>query len=282
MSAWTTYRSLSAEQRAILRAKKLDLRRPVGELLTLLRPLAACDSVANKAQHKMGCTLALMIFLTLVGFVVLANMPGPVTLMLFLPLIVSTVAMAFFYSWLRSIDVSDNLRSFLVPVLTLFREDFDPRFPVHLRMDLSSPMTKLKKTAESKPYSRAKYHRVVDTMYLDPWLTADAVLVDGTKLSWSVTDRIRERKKTKKSASGKSKTKTKYRKLSDVEVRLGLRTKNFTVAKGKLSADGKRSKVEVQRRVRTDSLDPINPRTLIDAIAGVYRAARPVTKEATA
>lgn len=282
MSAWTTYRSLSAEQKAILKQKKLDLRQPVDQLLALLRPLAACDSVANKAQHKMGCTLALMILATLIGIVVLAKIGwGPVTLAVFGLLVLTTFASAFFYSWLRGIDVSDNLRSFVVPVLALFREDFDPRVPVHLRLDLSSPTTKPKKTAESKPYKQGRYHRVIDTMYLDPWMSADAMLVDGTKLSWSVTDRIRERQKTKKNARGKSKTKTKYKKVSDLEVRLALRTRSFSVANAELSADGKRSKVEVERRVRTDSLAPIDPRTLIDAITDVYRAARP-TKEATA
>lgn len=282
MSAWTTYRSLSAEQKAILRRKELDLRRPVDELLALLKPLAACDSVANKAQGKMGCTLALMILGTLIGIVVLAKIGwSPVTLAIFVLLVVATLAAAFFYSWLRGIDVSDNLRSFVVPVLALFREDFDPRVPLHLRLDLSSPTTKPKKTSQGKPYKQGIYHKVIDTMYLDPWMTADAMLVDGTKLSWSVTDRIRERKKTKKNPRGKYKTKTKYKKVSDLEVRLALRTKSFSVANGELSADGKRNKVEVERRVRTDSLAPIDSRTLVDAITDVYRAARP-TKEATA
>lgn len=282
MSAWTTYRSLSAEQKAILKQKKLDLRQPVDQLLALLRPLAACDSVANKAQHRMGCTLALMILGTLIGIVVLAKIGwSPVTFAVLVLLLVTTIASAFFYSWLRGIDVSDNLRSFVVPVLALFREDFDPRVPLHLRLDLSSPTTNPKKTSQGKPYKQGIYHKVIDTMYLDPWMSAHAMLVDGTKLSWSVTDRIRERKKTKKNPRGKYKTKTKYKKVSDLEVRLALRTKSFSVADAGLSADGRRSKVEVERRVRTDSLAPIDPRTLIDAITDVYRAARP-TKEASA
>ncbi|MEO8379221.1 MAG: hypothetical protein ABI779_06120 [Acidobacteriota bacterium] len=282
MSAWTTYRSLSAEQKAILKEKKLDLKRPAGELLALLKPLASCDAVANKAQRKTGCTLALMILATLVGMVMFSKAGWkPVTLVVIVLLAVATFAAGFFYSWLRRIDVSNNLRAFTVPVLTLFREDFDPRVPVHLRLDLSSPTTKTKKTDVSKPYQHGRYHKVIDTMYRDPWMSAAAVLVDGTKLSWTVTDRIRERTMTKKNARGKYKTKTKYKKVSDLEVQVGLRTKSFTVAGAELSADGKRSKVEVERRVRTDSLDPIDPRTLIDAITSVYRTAR-TKKEATA
>ncbi|MGZ8781651.1 MAG: hypothetical protein ACXW31_17170, partial [Thermoanaerobaculia bacterium] len=112
--------------------------------------------------------------------------------------------------------------------------------------------------------------------------SAEAVLVDGTKVSWSVTDRIRERKKTKRNARGKYKSKTKYTKKIDLDVQLALRTKTYALAGAEVSGDGKRSKVEVQRSLRTESLDPIDPRVLIDAIAEVYRAARPAKKEAHA
>jgi hypothetical protein len=283
MQAWTTYRSLNAEQKAILAEKKLDLQRPVDELLAILKPLAACDSVANKAQGRMGCTFALMILATLIGIVVFSNIGWSlVTLAAIVVILGATIASGVFYGWLRGVDVSDNLRKFVVPVLTLFREDFDSKSPVHLRLDLSPPTHKTKKTAEGEPFKQGSYHKIIDTTYVDPWMSADAVLTDGTKISWSVTDRIRERKKTKKNPRGKIKTKTKYRKVSDLEVQLALRTKNYALANAEVSADGKRSKVEVQRSVRTESLDPIDPRTLVDAITNVYRNARPAAKGATA
>jgi hypothetical protein len=97
-----------------------------------------------------------------------------------------------------------------------------------------------------------------------------------------VTDRIRERKKTKRNPRGKIKSKTKYTKKTDVEVTLALRTKTFVPSDGKVSSDGKRSRVEIQRSVRSESLEPIDPRALIDAITDVYRNARAVKKEAGA
>lgn len=283
MDAWKTYRSLSAEQKAILSEKKLDLRRPVDELLALLKPLAACDNVANKSQTRFGCTFGLMIVVSIAAFIVASNIGwNAVVTSVFVLSLVVMIGSFVLWRWLKSIDVSNNLRSFVVPVLTLFREDFDAKSPVHLRLDLSSPTAKEKKTAESEPYKHGVYHKVIDTTFVDPWMSADALLVDGTKLSWSVTDRIRERKKTKKNPRGKIKTKTKYRKVSDLEVQLALRTKSYALANAELSADGKRSKVEVERSVKVDSLDPIDPRALIDAITEVYRAARPAKKEATA
>ena len=283
MDAWKTYRSLTAEQKAILSQKQLELRQPVDELLAVLRPLAACDSMANKSQTRFGCTFGILFVVSIAAAIVFSNVGwSALTTGTILLILVATVAAGWFWIWLRRIDVSNNLRSFVVPVLALFREDFDPKSPVHLRLDLSKPTATPKKTGQSPPFKQGVYHKVIDTMYVDPWMSADALLVDGTKLSWSVTDRIRERKKTKKNPRGKYKSKTKYRKVSDLEVRLSLRTKTYALAEAELSADGKRSKVEVQRSVRTDSLDPIDPRALVDAITEVYGAARPAKKEAQA
>jgi len=282
MDAWKTYRSLSPEQKQILAQKQLELDRPVDDLLALLKPIAACDTVANKSQTRFGCTFGIMIVLTFVAVIVLSNLGWGLLAMLVLGVMLGiTVAAGWFWIWLRGIDVSNNLRQFVVPVLALFREDIDPKTPVHLRVDLSKPTTAAKKTTESAPYKSGVYHKVIDSMYVDPWISAEAVLVDGTRLKWSVTDRIRERKKTKRNARGKYKTKTKYRKVTDVEVQLGLKTKTYEVADAEVTGDGKRSKVDVQRSVRTDSLDPVDPRALIDAITDVYRSLKPA-KEARA
>ncbi|HET8775324.1 MAG TPA: hypothetical protein VFP80_16105 [Thermoanaerobaculia bacterium] len=282
MDAWKTYRSLSPEQKQILAKKQLEVDKPVDELLALLKPLAACDKMANKVQTRFGCTFGLLIVVTFVALIFFSNLGwGPLTLALLALVLGATIAAGWFWIWLRSIDVSNNLRQFVVPVLALFREDIDPRTPVHLRLDLSKPTASPKKTNEGAPYKQGVYHKVIDTTYVDPWMSAEAVLVDGTRLRWSVTDRIRERKKTKRNARGKYKSKTKYRKISDLEVQLAMRTKTYTVAHAAITNDGKRSKLDVQRSVRTSSLDPIDPRTLIDAITGVYRSLKPA-KEAQA
>jgi uncharacterized membrane protein YkoI len=115
-------------------------------------------------------------------------------------------------------------------------------------------------------------------------MKAEAVLVDGSKLWWSVSDTIRERKKTKRNPRGKYKTKTKYSKKTEVDVELGLRRKLYELdaatADGEVTSDQKRSTVRVSRKLKTDSLDPVDPRSLIDLIADVYRSARAVKKEA--
>jgi hypothetical protein len=286
MDAWKTYRSLNPEQKQILARKQLEVEKPVDELLALLKPLAACDSIANKSQTRFGCTFGILIVVTFAALILFSNIGwGPLTFAALLLFVAGAIASGWFWMWLRGLDVSNNLRSFVLPVLALFREDIDPKSPVRLRLDLTKPDHATKKTAESDAYKHGVYHKVIDTTYVDPWMAAEAVLVDGTKLRWAVTDRIRERKKTKRNPRGKYKTKTKYRKVTDIDVQLAMKTKTYAVASvadAEVSDDGKRSKVDVQRSVRSASLEPIDPRALIDAITDVYRAARPAKKEAQA
>lgn len=286
MKVWTLYQSLGVEQKQILKDKKVELDRPIDEILALLKPLAACDKLADKSRTKMGCSFGLGIVLTVVLLILFSNIGwSALTFLIFAAFLVSVIAVAVLYFFMKSIDISNNFRDFALPVLTIFREDFDAAKPVRLRLNLDPPTADSKKTGESAPYKHGAYHKIIDTTYVDPWMTASAVLVDGTRLSWEVTDKVRERKKTKRNPRGKYKTKTKYRKKTDIEVEVALRKKTYEMTAHTLGAvpgDEKRNKFRMEREVRTDSLDPIDPRVLIDVVAGVYRNTRKPAKEAGA
>ena len=286
MNVWTVYRSLGAEQKQILKDKKVDLERPVDELLALLRPLAACDKVADKSRTKMGCFFGLGIVLSIVLVIVLSNVGwNPFTLLILLLFVGLVAALGAGYFWMRMLDLSNNFRQFALPVLTVFREDFDAAKPIRLRMNLDSPTVESKKTGEGAPYKSGVYHKVIDKTFVDKWMTASAVFVDGTKVHWSVTDNVLERKKTKRNARGKYKTKTKYKKKTEIEVEVGLLKKSYALnplGEGELTSDDKRNKVQLEREVRTPSLDPLDPKVLIDLVADVYRSTRRPVQEAGA
>lgn len=278
MNVVQVWRSLNAEQKGILRDKRLELNRPIDELLSLLRPLAACDAMVDKSRTRLGCMFGVAIVVT----IVLAFAVGAIAAAVMLAV---TLALGFFYFWMRKIDVSNNFRQFALPVLTVFKEDIDAAHPVRLQLDLASPTVASKKQGEKPPYKAGAYHKVIESTYLDSWMSVEALLVDGTKLSWSVSDSIRERKKTKRNARGKYKTKTKYTKKTSLEVTLRLRKKTYDVtapADAEITSDAKRNVVVMERELRSDSLEPTDPRALIDLVAGVYRQARPAKKEAEA
>jgi hypothetical protein len=286
MNVWTVYRSLGAEQKQILRDKKVDLERPIDELLALLRPLAACDKVADKSRTKMGCTFGLGIVLSIVLVIVLSNVGwSAITLLVLILFVALVVALGAGYFWMRKLDLSNNFRQFALPVLTVFREDFDAAKPIRLRLNLDPPTVDSKKTGEVAPYKLGAYHKIIDKTFVDKWMTASAVFVDGTKLHWSVTDNVLERKKTKRNARGKYKTKTKYKKKTEIEVEVGLLKKAYALnplGEGELTSDDKRNKVSLEREIRSASLDPLDPKALLDLIADVYRSTRRPVKEAGA
>jgi hypothetical protein len=278
MNVIQAWRSLNAEQKGILRDKRLELNRPIDELLALLKPLAACDAMVDKSRTRLGCTFGVAIVLTMVAAFALGAIAALVMLAV-------TFALGYLYFWMKRLDVSNNFREFVIPVLTVFREDIEAAHPVHLTLDLSSPTTAAKKQSERPAYAEGAYQTIIETIYVDRWMSAEALLVDGTKLSWRVTDSIRERKKTKRNARGKYKTKTKHLKKTDLEVSFRLRKKTYDLtapADAEVTSDAKRNVVRMEEQIRTPSLDPIDPRALIDLVANVYRKARPVKKEAGA
>jgi hypothetical protein len=284
MNVLKAYRSLTAEQKRALRDKKLDLNRPVGPLLEFLKPLAACDAMSDKVRTKLGCTFGLAIVATIALAIASINRGWPLfATILLLAVVVVMLGSGYLWRWTRSIDVSNNFRQFMLPVLTVLREDIDPAYPVHVKLDLTAPTAPVKKRGESAPYKQGAYYKIIDKTYVDDWMSVDALLVDGTKLSWRVSDSIRERSKTKRNPRGKHKTKTKYKKKSDIEVSMGLRKKTYALAatEGEVSNDEKRNRVKVSREVVSASLDPIDPRALLDLVADVFRTTRPA-KEAGA
>jgi len=275
-----TYRSLTADQKRALSEKKLDLSAPVGDLLRFMKPLAACDALSDKIRTRMGCTFALSIVLLIVlTFVFLSAWTGVKTIIVLL--VAAVMSWSFlFWRWTKSIDVSNNFRRFAIPVLAVLRDDFDAAQPVRVKLDMTSPTAKEKKRGVTPPFKKGIYHKVIDTTYVDPWMFVSGQLVDGTKLSWEVTDSIRERQQTK--TGRKTKTKTKYKKKSSIDVEMGLRRKTYelTATAGEVSSDDKRHTVRLSRQVVTTSLDPIDPRALLDLVADVFRTARPAREGA--
>lgn len=284
MNVWKVYRSLNDEQKRTLRDKRIEMNRPVGPLLEFLKPLAACDALSDKARTRLGCSTAIAIVLTLVLLFVGIGNGWPLVIgALLLLMLAAAVICGSLWRWTRSIDVSNNFRRFAIPVLTVLREDFDPAHPIHVRLDLTAPNAPAKKRSEGAPYKKGAYYKVIDKTYVDEWMSVDGVLVDGTKLSWRIKDAIRERSKTKRNARGKIKSKTKYKKKSEIEVSVALRKKTYELQKalGAMTDDEKRRTVSLSREVVTASLDPIDPRVLLDLVASVFRNTRPA-KEAGA
>jgi hypothetical protein len=260
-----TYKQLGAEQREIVRAKHFNGKSTVPALIDLLVPLAHFDESGDRSRRRVR-RLFLGSCVATVGSVVLMLMSGGAAVVLPMPIAAAGLAIGagLRYRRLRDLDLSNNLRQVVVPLLAVLREEVDPQMPIALEVDLRLPTARQKLVDESPPRSERGYFRVIDRFYKDAWMTAEADLISGARLGWTIVDQVLEQEKSKRNARGKTKTKTKYKRRTDLSVRL-------TLPRPAGTPDGtKRETIKVDNSVKSRSLEPIDPRLLIDLVASAY------------
>lgn len=260
-----TYKQLGAEQREILRAKQFSGKLTVPALIDLLVPLAHFDESGDRSRRRVR-RLFLGTCVATVASVVLVLMSGGAAVVLPMPFAAAGLAIGagLRYRRLRHLDLSNNLRQVVVPLLAVLREEVDPQMQIALELDLRAPTARQKLVDESQPRSERGYFRVADRFYKDAWMTGEAELVSGARLGWSIVDQILEQTKTKRNARGKTKTKTKYKRRTDLSVKLTLPRPAGN------PAGEKRETIKVDNSVKSRSLEPIDPRLLIDLVASAY------------
>jgi len=254
--------------------KQFSLNRPIGEVIAQLVPLARADEAGDKVRSKLGCWAAACFFFAVVSFILSAAV-SPYFLALAVAMIVLGIVNLTKYNRKKKEDLSDNLRLCAIPLLAALRDDFGSE-PVEITLDLRPPLSNEKKTNEVKNGSGMRKETV--TTYVDPWLSLDGILADGSRLQCSVVETITQRARWKRSASGKYKQKTKRKKKVDVEVSLTLKAKRFDVG-GITNAEVKhgenKSTVSVSQKIARADDTPIPPAEVLNVIAGVYRQLRP-------
>jgi hypothetical protein len=179
--------------------------------------------------------------------------------------------------------VSDNLREVALPFLAVLHHDLEPEQTLEVQLDLSLPLDKTKHVSESAPYSHGGYYRVVDHTYQNAWFRGTAQLVDGSVIRWRVEDTVCVSKRRKRTPRGKIKFKTRHAKRSVVEVALALPVSGYHVkpieanqrAERKISLvpGEKRNTIKLVRKYKSKSLQPIESKALIDAVAAAYACA---------
>jgi hypothetical protein len=276
MKAKDAYQALSEEQKSILLNKVVDLDRNVDELVDLLKPVAAFDKAVGSSRTRLGCSIGLLIVAVIASFVLMGAVHPLVGGAVLVAAIVGLVYTIKMYKWAGSVDVSDNLGGFALPMLSLLREDFDGAEPVHVHLDLRAPTAKEKVVNVGKEYKRGAYYKIIDTIYKDEWFSGRALLHDGSRLRWELTEIIRESKKSKRTPRGKYKTKTKHKKKAKIEIELTLRKKTYDVSgSAKEKESEKSATVRAEHVFVTNTLTPIPLEPMLDTVTGIYRAAQP-------
>jgi hypothetical protein len=287
--ALKAFRSLSPEQKALLETKQISGEFEPRSLIELLRPVAEYDRLNDKARKPMGCSTAALFVLSLVLLFLTLN-----GIWLVAPLLLLSLGGAVFLLVsvlrFRKLDLSNNFRQVAMPLFAVLKEDMEEGATMNVRLDLSPPTAKAKKTGTAKPYKDGAYYKVVDTTFVDPWFGGGTRLADGSLLQWDVTDDVVESARTKKTARGKHKTKTKYRKQSTISVTVALPHKEYSVTnlpadegeKVKVRESEKRATFRLAKRVKAKSIDPIDPLEIFDIISEAYKRVRPAVATGSA
>jgi len=265
--------SLNDEQRGIVREKVVTLNRPIGDIINLLAPVAKWDAAGDTARTRFGCSGALFILASIPFFFLAANARHAFAVGGGL-MILAGILMIVVWKRKKSEDLSDNLRVSVLPFLAALREDFSSD-PVSLKLDLRGPKSPEKVKDVFKTTGMMKD---VTTTYVDPWMSGEGTLADGSRLQWSVVDTIVAKQRWKKSASGKYKSKTKTKKKTAIDVTLALKAKRYDV--GSFDAnDVKRGEnknvVSISHKIAAADANPTPHGEILQVIAGVYRELRP-------
>lgn len=207
---------LSFQERRMLRSSHISGTRPVKEWVDILSRLAARDLHGDELRKLFGWLAAATAVITFLGLAFDAPMIG-------LTFAGITLVSLILWKILSSMDLSAPFRELVVPWVMILKEDMHPDAPLTLEIDLSGGCQRSKRYRSTGGGAGSfMFGGIRTTWYVDPWLRGRARLLNKARMSFAVTDRIRERRISKRSSSGKIKTKYKYKTKQEMQVQITL------------------------------------------------------------
>ena len=156
------YMALNTLQRRLLKEKQLTGNYSLPDWLNLLGGLVSYDEHGDKLRRFSGIVFLAMIVPVFFSIVY------PTLLLITIPI---WLASGLLWLLTRKLDLSNHLRLFIMPLITLLGDDLKPGQTLNLRMDLRGGTKEGKKTDKRRPYNRGVYYKIVETLYQDPWLS---------------------------------------------------------------------------------------------------------------
>ncbi len=173
------YKSLDKDQIQFVLDKKIEGTYSIGKWLDRLMQIAELDTLGDDTRQKSG-SLSL-VFGAFTVFTIILTISKP--FMFFFPIGFFLIFFYFLFTYiaLSKIDIGNNLRIFVVPLLKKYLEQGNIEENLQLRMDFSSPISpeRLTATVESNHKDRSK-------LYKHHWMEGSIQYNDGVKITWEV------------------------------------------------------------------------------------------------
>lgn len=230
ISVFKKYFALNSDQKKFVTNPKMVMLKKPTDILTFLKPLANFDSDCDSARHTVKvASISSFILLLIVAIVgANSNFVSPYKPVL---IILAVIMMIFMFLWIifRNIDIHNNLRDFVVPVVNALSLDAPDGGKFRLNLDLRSATTKDKQVNIEKIRDGwlAGYPKITTTTYKNNWFLLNASLCDGSNVIIQGIDTVKKVKIVKRSASGKRKSKTKIKIKHLIRSTLGLKKKRY-------------------------------------------------------
>jgi hypothetical protein len=143
------------------------------------------DKIGDESRKRSG-NLAI-VFGILSVLTIILSIAKPIFFFLPTAFLILFVYFVVTYFLLRKIDIGNNMRLFIVPMLEHYLDEGSLKDPFFMRMDFSHPIKKdyLSQTIEEekeKPSHIYKHH----------WMDGKMVFKDGVKVTWEIEDVVQK------------------------------------------------------------------------------------------
>lgn len=232
--------SLSKAAQTIILQKTVAGRQSPGDWINLFRELSDFDQHLDALRNKLGASGKTAAIVAAISFFA-AFFTFGLALLVFIPALIIAIRKYSRKSKLARVDLDNDFRSTLLPFLKIMSEDLSPDKPVDLALDLAGRTDKkMIKKAELPP---GRFKKVTQTVWTDPWCRLSGSLVDGSKISLTITNHFTSQERQWRNARGKSKSKTKWKKISIVTAGLRPDPEQFQMAQSSGQAQAGKLKI---------------------------------------
>jgi len=211
------------------KTKKVQMRARIDDCLATFRQLAAHDLEVDRLRAKAGGRAALFFVLAFLGvfgsIVITGATDGKGAPAFIAPavLVVFAIKSLIKYFKFKKMDILNEFRLCLVPLLDTLVEDIDPRERIEIDADLSGPVkTKItsEKQLDPKLFNNPRLLKIKQTIFHDPWLKLELPLLDGNVILVQLDNFYFRYDRTQRGTSGKTKFKTKWKKRTVARARV--------------------------------------------------------------
>lgn len=219
--------ALPATLKHIVKRKKLWGRKRLAQWLSILRDLEAFDMQIETIIKKLQTRMAIFFLLSFIGIfpvVIVTQITNNIFLTgliaaVFLTILGYALYCTYKYNTIKHLDLANDFRGTLLPVLAILAEDIPEKARVKLDVNLASPQSKQYQVSKKK-IPPGPNRKLIETVYRQRCLDAVIPLRNKGSLQLNVTKDLISLERHYKTPRGKYKSKTKWKALVTVSVAL--------------------------------------------------------------